>query len=355
MIENFKDKSIMQTPIKVVMINSFGREELGVDDGGVLRDALSAFWSSFYDSCTVGEDERVPVVRHDFKEEEWEAIARILVKGHSEVKFFPVKLNKVFMFATLFESKKIPDELLMESFLAYVSKDERDLINAALKDDDLTDNQEKEWSDFLERFDCRTIPKKEDRQNIIIELAHKEMVQIAQFIIDSWRKPFKKNLANRDVFSSMESLKEIYENARPTVKRVLDLIRAEPTSNSQRVVLSFLKRYIRRLDDEKLAKFLRYCTASTMICVESIKVSFTDLDGAAEKLAKFLRYCTASTMICVESIKVSFTDLDGAARRPIAHTCGSVLELPTMYQSFPQFRQELNNIFSSKYWDIDIA
>ena len=106
MIENFKDKSIMQTPIKVVMINSFGREELGVDDGGVLRDALSAFWSSFYDSCTVGEDERVPVVRHDFKEEEWEAIARILVKGHSEVKFFPVKLNKVFMFATLFESKK---------------------------------------------------------------------------------------------------------------------------------------------------------------------------------------------------------------------------------------------------------
>ena len=323
MIENFKDKSIMQTPIKVVMINSFGREELGVDDGGVLRDALSAFWSSFYDSCTVGEDERVPVVRHDFKEEEWEAIARILVKGHSEVKFFPVKLNKVFMFATLFESKKIPDELLMESFLAYVSKDERDLINAALKDDDLTDNQEKEWSDFLERFDCRTIPKKEDRQNIIIELAHKEMVQIAQFIIDSWRKPFKENLANRDVFSSMESLKEIYENARPTVKRVLDLIRAEPTSNSQRVVLSFLKRYIRGLDDEKLAKFLRYCTASTMICVESIKVSFTDLDGAA--------------------------------RRPIAHTCGSVLELPTTYQSFPQFRQELNNIFSSEYWDIDIA
>ena len=121
----------------------------------------------------------------------------------------------------------------------------------------------------------------------------------------------------------MESLEEIYENARPTVKRVLDLIRAEPTSNSQRVVLSFLKRYIRGLDDEKLAKFLRYCTASTMICVESIKVSFTDLDGAA--------------------------------RRPIAHTCGSVLELPTTYQSFPQFRQEMNNIFSSEYWDIDIA
>jgi hypothetical protein len=105
MIE-IKDESIMRSTIKVVMINSFGKEELGVDDGGVLRDALSAFWNSFYDSCTVGEDERVPVVRHDFKEEEWEAIARILVKGYCVVKFFPVKLNKVFMFASLFEGKK---------------------------------------------------------------------------------------------------------------------------------------------------------------------------------------------------------------------------------------------------------
>jgi hypothetical protein len=88
------------------------------------------------------------------------------------------------------------------------------------------------------------------------------------------------------------------------VKRVLNLIRAEPTSNSQRAVLSFLKRYIRGLDDEKLTKFLRYCTASTMICVESIKVVFI------------------------------ITDLDGAARRPVAHTCGSVLELPTIRINF---------------------
>ena len=82
MIQIFKDPSIMSTAIKVVVINSFGKEELGIDDGGVLRDVLSAFWSSFYDSCTVGEDERVPVVRHDFKQDEWEAIARILVKGY---------------------------------------------------------------------------------------------------------------------------------------------------------------------------------------------------------------------------------------------------------------------------------
>ena len=111
--------------------------------------------------------------------------------------------------------------------------------------------------------------------------------------------------------------------ARPTVKRVLNLISAEPTSSSQRAVLSFLKWYARGLDDKKLLKFLRYCTGSTMICIELIKALFTDLDGAA--------------------------------RCPVSHSYRSVLAVPTTYKSFPQFRQEMNNIFNSQYWDVDIA
>ena len=49
MIDVFKDDSILSNPIQVVMINSFGKKEKGVDDGGVLRDALSTFWSAFYE------------------------------------------------------------------------------------------------------------------------------------------------------------------------------------------------------------------------------------------------------------------------------------------------------------------
>ena len=98
------------------------------------------------------------------------------------------------------------------------------------------------------------------------------------------------------------------------------MIKANSENNSQRAALSYLQRYIQGLDDEKLTKFLRFCTSATILCVESIEVTFTDLDGTA--------------------------------RRPVAHTCRSVLELPTTYQSFPQFRQETNAIFSSEYWDI---
>jgi hypothetical protein len=66
MINYFKDETIIHKAIIVVMINVLGKEESGLDNRGVFRDALSAFWSSFYDTCTVGEAERVPAIRHNF-------------------------------------------------------------------------------------------------------------------------------------------------------------------------------------------------------------------------------------------------------------------------------------------------
>ena len=88
MISLFIDKAVVDTTLNVVMINYFGKEEDGLDNSGVFLDALSAFWNSFYYSCTNGEDERVPAIRHDFQAAEWEAIARIIVKGHQQVVFF---------------------------------------------------------------------------------------------------------------------------------------------------------------------------------------------------------------------------------------------------------------------------
>ena len=88
MISLFKDKAVVDIAFNVVMINSFGKEEDGLDNSGVFLDALSAFWNSFYDSRTNGEDERVPVIRHDLQVAEWEAMARIIVKGYRKVGFF---------------------------------------------------------------------------------------------------------------------------------------------------------------------------------------------------------------------------------------------------------------------------
>ena len=91
MISLFKDKAVVDTAFNLVMIDSFGKEEDGLDNSGVFLDALSAFWNSFYDSCTNGEDERVPVIRHDLQVAEWEAIARITIKGYQQVGLITIK------------------------------------------------------------------------------------------------------------------------------------------------------------------------------------------------------------------------------------------------------------------------
>lgn len=60
---------------------------------------------------------------------------------------------------------------------------------------------------------------------------------------------------------------------------------------------------------------------------------------SGDLLVDFLLFCTGSVHQ-PEQVKVSFTGLCGVKRRPIAHTCSNLLELPTTYNSFQEFRRE---------------
>ena len=64
-----------------------------------------------------------------------------------------------------------------------------------------------------------------------------------------------------------------------------------------------------------------------------------------------MRFLTGATVICVDKTKVTFTSLDGFEGRPVAHTCEPYLE----YRNFREFRQEMNNILDSEFWEMDIA
>ena len=176
---------------------------------------------------------------------------------------------------------------------------------------------------ILENFGARQVPGNAERREIILEIAHKELIQHAQFVIDNWKKPTQVGLGSMPCFTSIQDITKLYESSLPTVNCVLNLITAESQRNAEQDVLSYLKHFICSMDDEKLRKFIWFCPGASMICVDGIKILFNELKGAE--------------------------------RRRIAHTCGCVLELPIAYKSFPQFREEINNLFGSQYWDIDIA
>ncbi|KAJ7382411.1 hypothetical protein OS493_035254 [Desmophyllum pertusum] len=80
MIDIFIDPSIMNCHIMVEMVNERVLQNKA-EVQACFKDVLSLFWKEVYDSLMLGEGERVPFIRHDFQRKEWEAIARILLKG----------------------------------------------------------------------------------------------------------------------------------------------------------------------------------------------------------------------------------------------------------------------------------
>ena len=65
-------------------------------------------------------------------------------------------------------------------------------------------------------------------------------------------------------------------------------------------------------------------------------------------------FVTGAYVICVSAIHVEFSKLEGLGRRPITHTCGSVLELPSTYDSYAELRAEFTNVLAPGKWQNDI-
>ena len=86
--EHFKDPTVMNCNVDFKIINERGQLEPGTGVG-VICEVYSLFWKEFSIAMTIGGRERVPFVRHDYFVEEWEAVGRILVKGHMSISYFP--------------------------------------------------------------------------------------------------------------------------------------------------------------------------------------------------------------------------------------------------------------------------
>ena len=110
MMNAFKDPSIVNCDLTIVIIDSRGNEEKGAGVG-VVRDALSLFWQEVYDSLFIGESEH-------YSRSEWEAIARVLVKGYLACQYLPVLMSKTFLSYVLFGESSITGPILIQSYFS---------------------------------------------------------------------------------------------------------------------------------------------------------------------------------------------------------------------------------------------
>ena len=320
MIQAFKDSEILHVNLDVTLISNSGKEEEG-KGAGVFRDTLSIFWNQFFNSLTVGAQEKFPAIRHDYQRVEWEAIARILVYGYMKVRYFPLSLSRGFVALCLFGEESMGSDFLLSAFRLYISEDEREAFQKCLantfvpNDDDVLD--------FLSSYKCSRSPTNENIMQIVSELAHQEIVQKPRYLMNCWA-PIVKSLITFPEFKSVTALENLYEDKRPTARKVIKLIKSEPVTEQERQCLDHLQKYIRSL--------------------------------SGDSLSLFLQFITGSNVIACDRIEVAFTTLEGTARRPIAHTCGPLLEIPSTYQSYNELSEEFSELLQQRdSWQFNIV
>ena len=108
----------------------------------------------------------------------------------------------------------------------------------------------------------------------------------------------------------------------PTPNAIIRLFTANISTEAERDGFKYLKQYVRGANEEYCKKFMHFVTGSDIILVSSIKISF-----------------------------IAYTSK--FSKRPIAHTCEPLLEIPVSYNNFCELRHEFENILSASSWEMD--
>lgn len=132
----------------------------------------------------------------------------------------------------------------------------------------------------------------------------------------------------RDTFWStltVDSIDQLFKKQLPTPVKVSKILvcASESLTNAEDNCLFYLQQFVRNMDQEDLTSFLHFVTGSTVMPTQ---------------------------------ITVSFNNLVGIMRRPVAHTCSNVLELPSSYTSMQDMKREfLAIIRDTANFQMDIA
>ena len=306
LIQVFKDPTISDKTLQYIFV-----DEHGHDAQGVSRDVYSAFWEAFLLKFTDGEGFRIPVLSNELADTEWEAVGRILLKGYRDHRYFPVSIAPGFFVALCHGENAVTPEILKTSFLSYLSISEKELIEQALSGEE---HDRDDLIELLDRFECRIIPEQENLLSLILQIAHRVVIQEPKYALDALQRVGKHFWITE--FPSIDSILTMYEKLQPSVQKVLALLKASPVTKEQSDSLKYMQRFVRGRNKDQLKHLLRFLTGSDMLCVSSIEVTFV------------VRH--------------------GVGRVPTAHTCGPVLELPSTYVSYPDFRNEWESILQAK-------
>ncbi|MGH0161452.1 UNVERIFIED_CONTAM: hypothetical protein FKN15_063726 [Acipenser sinensis] len=236
MIAVLKADDTIQMPVKVAFV-----DEAGSDAAGVSREAFTEFWNSFFCTSANGEDVRVPALCPEYGLEEWQAVGRILVKGFSDHKVFPLKLAPAFFIALMFGEEAVLPEELLDSFFLYLSDSDRQVLQLAMSGQ-LSDDDKEVFEDILDQEGCHSILQMEQVRLVVLQMAHKFLILKSSYALEAMRHIVRERLCNK--FLNVNSIKTMCSELKPTPKKVRDLLLALPETREQNQAFRFLTQFI---------------------------------------------------------------------------------------------------------------
>ena len=142
------------------------------------------FWKKVWDVLFAVCSGRVPFIRHNFHIEECTAIGNILGSRFLDINHFPIKISRAFIIYCLFWD--FSNDIIYRLLLEFLLKTGRGVVNAALKGFLPSVYEDEEFTDVLERFNCRSRVFPLNVYDIILELVRQKLWQKSYLMISTW-------------------------------------------------------------------------------------------------------------------------------------------------------------------------
>lgn len=307
------DKILKECPIYIEFVG-----EIAVDYGGVQRDMYSGFWEKAYATLFEGATLLTPMFHPEMDMSLFTIVGRILSHGYLVAGILPIRVALPTLICMLLgPAVSVSDKILLNTLLDFISTCERATIKAALAcvNQTFPVQLQEELIMILATFGCRQLPTPSSLPKLIIQVARYEFLikpAASIAIINAGIPSTHQSFWNK---KSPEELSEIYQRLTLSPKKVISLIAIpEICLPQQDRVYQYLRTMIGNMNPGELRLFMRFVTGS---CV-----------------------CTT------HKIEITFNSLAGFGRRPIAHMCTNMLEIPTTYANYDDFYSEFNSILT---------
>lgn len=298
--------------------------EAGMDLDGLKREAYSLFWKQVLEDYFEGSSTFVPRVGPDIEESTMRTLGRIISHQYILTGIFPVHINRAFMVATLCGRQALSDADLVEAFLEYISENESQELKAILAQSEQGELSGESCESLLDFFSDYQVTKKPLASNLkatLVRVAKNEMLSKPAMAMDGMRDGLLEGDFENLWKCSKEDVMNVYNEMQLTPQRVISMLSEDPSTHlhkSRLQILSYLKKYIRCLSRNELARFLRYVTGTPIPVVASVQVMF------------------------------HVNEL-GSLPHPLTHTCAASIDLPDSgYASFNDFRVQMDALLHNE-------